>query len=268
MNKKYTIIILIFLLVITIKTEAGLVLNTRLCHIYEIGKKEILTGKIKLKNTSNQKIKVRLYKRDYTFNFRGENFYKEPATLKRSNATWVKLDRNNVILKAKQKKNVSYRVKIPSRDGLRGTYWSMIMVEEIPLRISVNNDNQVNMYQNVRYGIQVITNFQEKGKLKLHFQDPSFKKLENDQYFFTVNVFNKGITAINSKTRIILVDKASGKVLNKFKQEYARIFPDSSIKVKQKFNLTDKKEYRIIILIGNNERGYNGQKYMVAVDNN
>src|SRR6056297_464997 len=95
MIKKVLLTSLLIIILFTIKIEAGLIVKSKLVHQFEVkaGRKKL--GKIVLKNNSKDEIKVRLYKRDYSFNAKGKNFYRKPGMNLRSNAEWISLQKRS-----------------------------------------------------------------------------------------------------------------------------------------------------------------------------
>ncbi len=267
MYKRIIFFILITLTVISINTEAKLIINSSLCQKYEVSHNEIIDGKITVKNSSDQSIKVRLYKRDYTFNADGENYYKKPGSHSRSNTDWINLYQRKITLKANQTKTIGYQVKVPKTNKVNGTYWSMIMVEEYGTkRANQVTGDKIAVNQNIRYGIQVITDFNNIRDVRLDYQNPMFKEIQENRYIFEVDVFNKGVTSLKADIKLLLLNNKSGEILAEVKLKPRRIYPDTSINVSKEFKLINNKKYKLILIMGNEDKGFFGKEYLFNIN--
>src|SRR5205823_1547653 len=145
-----------------LRAQVSLLSSTVEEHEAKIG--ETYTGRMVLSNPSNAPQTVRIYQTDYTFAANGTSNYADPNTLPRSNASWVTPQASRVTVPARQELTVPYSVKVPASDSLKGTYWSMIMIEaaeQSPTASSGNN--QVGIGSIIRYGIQVATHIGTTG---------------------------------------------------------------------------------------------------------
>ena len=266
MFKKVLLISLLFLILFTIKIEGGLIVNSKLVHQYEVDVGEKRLGEIVLKNNSKNKIMVRLYKRDYSFNAAGKNFYSSPGINPHSNAEWLLLKKQLFSIPPFGKKSIKYIINIPDK-MLKGTYWSMVMIEEYETQ-SENSNNFIKskVNQNVRYGIQIVTNLGEKGKMNIEYKKPEVKMLKENKYIFRIDIVNKGIFELKTNPQIIIINKNTGEIVNTYERKQIRLYPNTSIAVKEKISLDKKIPYKIIAIVGNNRRGYYGKEYSIGVE--
>lgn len=271
MFKKVTIIIFLVLIICSVNLKAQIVVKSKLTQEYQLKKGITKEGKIVIKNSSKQKIFVKLYKRDYSFNANGNNKYSKPGSNQRSNAEWIFLDKNIIKLLPFEEKTVNYLIKVPVNKKIFGTYWSMIMVEK-DRRTSVTNMNNseqnIGFKQSIRYGIQIITNFSIDEKLNLNYKNVEIKKQDSNRYNFKLTVINNNNYLLDSITKLILINRSNGNVINKFVSRKRKLYPNTSIKVKNEFNLKNNIPYKIIAITGNDYFGYHGREYIVEVDRN
>ena len=89
-------------------------------------------GSIVVRNTGAAVAQVKLYQTDYTFFADGKNSFDMPGTLARSNAGWVRLNREQITVAPDSVATVDYEVQVPGEAALAGTYWSVVMVQELP----------------------------------------------------------------------------------------------------------------------------------------
>ena len=267
MYKRMIFFILIILIVMSVNTEAKLIINSSLCQEYEVNNNEIIEGKIVAKNSSDRSIKVRLYKRDYTFNAAGVNYYKKPGSNHRSNAGWINIYKRKITMKPNETKTIGYQVKVPKANKFKGTYWSMIMVEEYGKgRVNQVPAEKIAVSQNIRYGIQVITDFNKKQEVSLKYQNPMIKEIQENRYLFEVDVFNKGVTVLKANIKLLLLNSNNGEILTEAILKPRRIYPDTSINVSEKFKVKKDNKYKLILLLGNEEKGFFGKEYLFDIN--
>lgn len=264
--KKYLIIgsLLIFLF-ITLNVKAGLVVNSKLIHEYQLDNDQIETGIIKLRNTSKKPIIVKLYKRDYSFNAEGINYYKKAGYNQRTNTDWISLSKLQLTILPFNTEEIKYRIKTPKDKKLQGTYWSMIMVETVSKGKEMIKET-IDFKQKIRYGVQIITNFAKKKKINLKFNKPTFKKEVKDKYSFSTELLNQDIFDIVTEIKLIIIDNSSKEIVKEVKKQPNRLYPNTSIKISDQHNFNKKGKYQIVLIVGNKNRGYIGKKYLVEVD--
>lgn len=266
MFKKVLLFALLILIIFTIKIKAGLIVNSKLVHQFETSAGEKKMGKIILENNSKDEIMVRLYKRDYSFNAEGKNFYRKPGLNTGSNAEWILLQESSIRISPFAKESVQYVINIPDKQPLKGTYWSMLMVEEYDSQIKSGNETIKNNFKNkVRYGIQIVTNLGKKEDLKIEYRNPEVKTEREKEYSFGIDIINKGIFELITKPQIIVINKNTGEIMNKYIKKQVRLYPSTSIRVEEKIFLNKNSPYKILVLVGNNRRGYYGKEYSIGV---
>lgn len=124
---------------------------------------QTLQGEIALQSNTGKDETVKLYQTDYVFAADGKTSYPAPGTVPRSNAKWFSLVRDRVVVPAGEKIEVAYSGRVPDDANLKGSYWSMIMVEPVSPLSPENPANRsakaphVGITETMRYGIQVVT---------------------------------------------------------------------------------------------------------------
>lgn len=190
-------------------------------------------GSIRLRNTGREPAEVKLYQTDYAFTADGRNDYGEPGRLSRSNANWIVIDRNHLRVPAGGTADVGYRVRVPSGSGLRGSYWSMIMVEPIAKGSAESGEplpeRTTRLSQVTRYGVQVITDIGNGGAGALDFSNPRLLDPAegHGQRLFAVDVENTGARWLRAKLWIELYSR-EGAPVGKFDGPLKRLFPGTS----------------------------------------
>lgn len=268
MRSKYYLFFILFLVIFTLNAEANLLINSSLSQEFKVDNKEFVKGKIKAKNTSDKKINIRLYKRDYSFNAAGKSYYIKPGEGEHSNAKWITIDKKNISLAPFEQKDLEYKIEVPHDIIKKGSYWSMIMIEEFKEgKSDINTSKEVGVKQKIRYGIQIITDFENNRKIDLSFHNAEVNSIQAGKYLFEVDIYNRGISFLNAYIKLLLVNNKTGEILKEFSDDMNRIYPKTSIKLSESFNLNKKGSYKLILLLGNNKDGYFGKKYKFKVNN-
>ncbi|MFC1546243.1 hypothetical protein ACFL4O_00805 [bacterium] len=86
------------------------------------------TCSVWIKNSAKEDVNIKIYAEDFWIEPNGNEIFKEAGTIKRSCAKWISLEQEEMKLGAGENKNFRFEVKIP--EGLQGTYWSMVFVEQ------------------------------------------------------------------------------------------------------------------------------------------
>lgn len=268
MRSKYYLFVILFLVIFTLNAEANLLINSSLSQEFNVDNKDFVKGKIKVNNISDKKINIRLYKKDYTFSAAGNSYYTQPGSVERSNADWIKIEKRDITLAPFEKKDLKYKIEVPHDIIKKGTYWSMIMVEEYKEeKLDNNRSKEIGVKQNIRYGIQIITDFKNNRKIDLSFRKAKLNRIKAGKYLFEVDIYNKGISFLNARLKLLLVNNKTGEILKEFSEDMQRIYPKTSIKIAKSFNLEVKEPHKLILLLGNEKDGYFGKKYKFEVNN-
>jgi len=220
----------IFLLILILLTGtfafgAKVAITNGLTHEEQVTPGDRHKGMIELVNSSDTETSVRLYQTDYWFSCTGENRYDKPGTLPRSNASWITLTETFITLKAHESRSVEYETTVPDKDTLRGTYWSVIMVEAIGNPDTLSFQKKININTITRYAVQVITHIGETGSSDLQFLNVGIKKEGNTM--LEVDISNTGERALRPEPEIEIFDSA-GVSQGVVKTDRKRIFPGTS----------------------------------------
>ena len=184
-------------------------------------------GQIEVQNNGITVESVKVYLRDYWFSYTGESKHDLPGTLARSNANWIKYNPQLLTIEPGEKTAIDYEVNIPADDTLRGTYWSVIMVEGVVPPDTTASTGGVKISTAIRYAVQIITNIGESGRKDLQFLGLELGK-EDDQSVLNVAVQNTGESIMKPEMSIEVFDQ-NGTSLGVFKAERRKTFPGTSI---------------------------------------
>lgn len=231
------LVLLLSLCFMVIEVSAGVQLIGSMTHQYSLMPDEEFKGTIILNNPDDNLQTVRVYQRDYWFNAKGENFYKETDERPRSNAGWIELGKERVNIPPGKKLIIPYKIKVPDKE-LTGTYWSAIMVKPVVITNYESKpackEKKANRYMSIRhnicYAIQIVTNIGRSGKKKLVFRNPVLIRDKNkDSYCFQIDLENTGERWLIPEVWMEIFDQ-EGEVAGKFRgKQKLRIYPGTSI---------------------------------------
>lgn len=188
---------------------------------------ETYRGTLIIRNAGAEIAQVKLYQTDYAFAADGSNNFASPGTLARSNAAWLRLNQEQVTLAPLGVANVDYEVRVPV-EKLTGTYWSVVMVQELPpLESDGPAHNGMKLSQVLRHAIQVVTEIGESGHSDLVFRNA--RLVGGAQREFAVDLENVGERWLRTETWLELHD-AQGRFAGRFSGRRSRTFPGTSVR--------------------------------------
>jgi hypothetical protein len=234
-----------------------------LTHEKTIKKGETYESLVILKNIAAEPAEVRLYQTDYSFTADGRKFYDSPGTGPRSNAGWIVLGQKRIVLPPLGQTEVKYTVRIPGREELAGTYWSMIMVEEQPRAAGASSGDSTKVRfgirQVMRSGIQVVTHIGETGARKVQFIKTDLLR-EGSAKSLAIDVLNTGERWLRPFLTADLVDE-KGVSLGRFDGGRWRIFPGTSARYTIDFGSLPDGKYKALIVLDNKDESVFGAQY-------
>jgi hypothetical protein len=223
-------------------------------------------GMLVLRNLGQEPRMVRFYLSDYRFNADGQTFYEKPGTLARSNSSWISLPASTLVVPASQVLTVPYEIEVPDGPGLAGTYWSILMVENVPGgQAGEVQDQFFGLQQVVRYGVQVATTFRNGGRTMLSFGNPGFQRGSGDERFFLVDVENTGETFVRPRFYLDLYDDG-GRRIERFEAPPRRLYPGTSVRARFDLPNLGPGSYNAIIIADAGAENVYGAAYELQID--
>jgi hypothetical protein len=192
---------------------------------------ESYRGSIVVSNQSNQPQVARIYQTDYRFASDGTAHYDEPNTSARSNASWIALQATHVVVPANAQVTIPYSVTAPQSDSLRGTYWSLIMVEGAPTEpssASASAKPAVAVGAVMRYAVQVATHIRNSGSRTVKFTSPGAAKTASGSAALDVDMTDTGERGYRPTLWVEVYD-AQGVLRAKAKQTRGLLYPGTSL---------------------------------------
>lgn len=123
---------------------------------------------INLSNGSANKVQFRIYLNDWVRDSTGGHIYYEPATIDRSCARWLTIDKNFIELQPGESTQLTVQMLVPSTpDASSEMKWAMLFIETVEENVSKNDKNaQATVKNLIRVGVHVYQtppNATEKG---------------------------------------------------------------------------------------------------------
>jgi hypothetical protein len=251
----FSVVTISLLLIVSVPdVDAGVSVVGDLTHIKKIEPGERSEDIILLKNTESTSIGVKVYQTDYLFYSDGRTLYDNPGSHLRSNALWVTLGRTQIVIPPQTTFSLYYTIQAPRDAGLSGTYWSMIMVEQIPVATdeAKKTGKGTAVTTIMRYGIQIITEIGNTGTNNLKFLN---KKLiqEDGKTLLQLDAENSGEKWYIPQVSCDLYN-TEGAFVKRYECEKVRIFPTCSVRYQIPLDVS-KGKYKGLILfdVGNND---------------
>lgn len=211
----------------------------------------VYRGTIAIRNTGKTPVQTKLYRTDYTFAADGSNQYGEPGLLPRSNGRWVRLSQEQLTIPAEGVASVRYEVTVPVDATLKGSYWSMIMIE--PLAAAESPDQgalrkgqaRAALTAVTRYGVQLASDIGNTGKAQLRFDNPRLLQDKRGK-LLAVDVGNTGERSLNPQISLEL-QAAEGAAVRKITGSRQRLYPDSSARFQLDISAVPAGAYRALV---------------------
>jgi hypothetical protein len=220
-TKKFPLLTALWLCA-SVSVSAAVVVTSSMTQENTAQPGEIYQGVIELRNSAKISAAAKVYQTDYSFSADGSNSFGEAGKMKRSNAKWLQLSQGQFTVPPKSVLTVNYQIRVPDDATLTGSYWSMLMVEQIAKR----SEASAQMTQNMRYAVQVITQIGTTGTGALAFIEPKVVK-KNGAALFTVDINNTGERLLRPHISLELYNQ-QGSALGKLKGSKLLLYPNTS----------------------------------------
>ncbi|MBD3336072.1 MAG: hypothetical protein GF355_11210 [Candidatus Eisenbacteria bacterium] len=184
-------------------------------------------GAIIVRNDSAEPVDLVVYQTDYRFFADGSNHYPEPGSLDRSNAGWISYAPPQFTLASGAKHAIAWQVTAPHEETLRGTYWSILMVEPVGSRFQPHSASPgLHVAAAIRYGVQIATTIGSQGSYDLVFDELSaaWKGAEASLH---LELENTGEMKLSPSVWVEIFDLRGGS-MGRFGGNRKRIYPACS----------------------------------------
>ena len=231
---------------------AQVAINGPLTREHEVEPGRQYSGTIEIYNPTETRETIKIYQTDYFYYASGEVLYGEPAgALPRSNAKWITFTPQEATIPAKDTVTVRYTIQTPAAGTMKGTYWSLLMVEPIPEgspeSVGPQRDKvTMGVRQVLRYGIQIVTQVGATGSRKLKFSQFGLSA-ENGKRVLVVDLENAGERGLRPNVWVELYG-ADGTYVGKFEGGAQRLYPGTSARFKLELVGVQDAEYKALVV--------------------
>ncbi len=224
-------VILSLLLLPALPCSAMVTVTGALTREHDVSSGKAYEGTIEVVNPDKVPQEIKVYQTDYRFSADGTTEYGEPGKLPRSNARWLAISPIQATIPAGESVTIHYSIQVPSDATLRGTYWSMIMVEPIAPNAPESGSTDrtkvaVGVREVLRYGLQIVTTFGETGKSEVRFNGIRLQA-DNEKKLLVMDLENTGERLLRAAVWAELYD-SKGSFVGKFDGGKHRLYPGTT----------------------------------------
>ncbi len=246
---------------------AGVVVIGNLARTAVVQPGGAFDGVIFLKNNDAQPADMRVFQTDYLCQADGTNDYGQPGQTARSNANWISVTPTRIKLAPGETVPVRYKGRAPADAKLRGTYWSMIMVEPntAPALTPVGQPEQiaVGLQTTIRFGIQIVTELGQSGSRSLRVVEKRLVKDDGNRSL-QLDISNDGERLLIPSMTVELFDK-QGTSVGRFEAGRARIYPACSVRAKVDLTGVPSGKYAALVLLDSGDAQVMGAQYDLEI---
>jgi hypothetical protein len=260
--KRPLLFLIVFLLFLP-SSRAGISVIGNLARTTTIKPGDPFEGVILVKNNGNAPAEARIFQSDYLAHCDGSNDYGEPGHTPRSNANWITLSPSRLKLAPGETQPVRYKGRAPADAKLRGSYWSMIIVEpgSAPAITPEGKPDTVavGLQTTVRFAVQIVTEIGKTGTRSLQVLQKCLLQVDGKR-FFQLDIGNDGERLLIPAIGVELFDQ-KGASLGRFDAGRTRIYPTCSVRAK--IDLTDLPcgKYVAMVLLDSGDAQVMGAQY-------
>ena len=255
----FTLITFLF----TVITQAGISVIGNLARTTTLNPGDSFEGVILVRNNGKEPADIRLSQSDYLFQSDGSNDYAEAGKTPRSNAGWVTVSPSRVKIAPGETLPIRYKGKAPADPKLRGTYWSMILVEPNSIAAIAPDGRPdqvaVGLATTIRFAIQIVTEFGNSGTRSLQVTDKRLVQAEGKRAL-QLDIANDGERLLIPQVTVELFDQGGASV-GRFEAGRARIYPACSVRAKADLTDVPAGKYSAMVLLDSGDAQVMGAQY-------
>lgn len=264
---KRSLLLLLAACLLAGSAPAGLVVIGNLARTSTIKPGETFEGVIFIKNTDKQPAEARISQTDYLSYADGSNQYGDAGKAPRSNANWLTLTPSRLKLAPGETQPVRYKGRAPADPMLRGTFWSMIMVEPntAPAITPEGKPDEVavGLKTTIRFGIQIVTEVGPGATRSLQVLDKRIVAGDGKRTL-QLDIGNDGERLLIPAMSVELFDQG-GASIGRFEAGRARIYPACSVRAKVDLTDVPAGKYAAMVLLDSGDAQVLGAQYDLEI---
>lgn len=260
---KHLLLCILAALALVIPAQAGVAVIGNLARTNTIKPGDAFEGIIFLKNTDKQPADVRVSQTDYVSHADGSTEYGEAGRTPRSNANWITVSPTRLKLAPGETQPVRYKGRAPADPKLRGTFWSMIMVE-LNAALAITPEGRpdqvaVGLKTTIRFAIQIVTEVGQSGTRSLQVLEKHVVKNEGKRVL-QLDLLNDGERLLIPAVTVELFDQG-GASIGRFEAGRTRIYPACSFRAKADLTDVPAGKYVAMVLLDSGDAQVMGAQY-------
>jgi hypothetical protein len=200
---------------------------------FNVGPAGNQTQTISVANLSDKKVAFQVYLADWLRDSVGTHQYFKADTLRRSCASWIRLNRNFFELEPRQSTEIVVQMQAPvDSASMSEMKWAMLFLQGVEEQDSASRFTQTlqtQIKELLRIGIHIYQtplNLNRKAAKTI-----SFKEVESEKNTFELKMRNTGNVMLRCRSYLELTDVSSGKTYKTKVIEYP-VFPEGMRKVR------------------------------------
>lgn len=218
------------------------------------------SGTIRLHNGSDRPQQATIRAADYRFLADGRTFFEEPGTGARSNASWIRFGPAQLTLAPGEEAVVPYTVQVPSGPNVRGSFWSVLLVETVAPEASPARRG-VGIRPSIRYAVQIATHVGE-GDRRIALEGARVAR--NGPPALEVDILNTGEHADRLELRLDLFH-ADGSPAGSLSSTRGLLYPGSSLHQRFELPALPAGSYRALLVVDTGSDDVFGAEYTLAL---
>ena len=259
--------LILLLTLVGLSSWADVVVVGKLTQEHDSAAGDSYSGAIVLMNSGDGPREMRIYQRDYVYVAGGQKHYGEPGEHPRSNASWLTVAPTRITVAPGLRTEVSYTARVPDDPVLRGTYWSMILVEEVPKDVEEKVEEEsegirLTVRHVIRYAVQIVTNI-GTGVSQLKFRSPRLIKSEAGRRL-QVDIENTGEHVLTASVYADFYDE-QGQYVGRREGAIVRLYPTTSSRSAFDVNDLETGTYKALVIADAGEDNVFGARYTLRV---
>lgn len=246
----------------------GIVVESDLTSEFTLKPGDATEGQIVVRNNSDTPQQVSVSQVDYSFQADGSTLYADPGSLARSNCEWITVAPKRLSVPANSKAVVYFTIQVPRDETLRGTYWSVLMVEPIaqdslePPRPE-QGKIAIGLRTIMRYAVQVVTSIGSTGSREIKIPRKQLLA-DNTGYTLQLDIENTGERWLRPYLRVELYD-AQGSLAGRVDGERMRVYPGCSVRNHAKLGTVKPGKYTALVLLDNRDESVWAAQYELDI---
>lgn len=219
------------------------------------------SGTLRLHNGSDRPQQATIRAADYRFLADGRTFFDEPGTGERSNASWIRFEPAELTLAPGEEAVVPYTVQVPAGAHVRGSYWSVLLVETGRPEAASRTQRGVGIRPSIRYAVQIATHVGE-GDRRIALEGARVAR--DGGPALEVDVLNTGQHADRLELRLDLFQD-DGTPAGSLAATRGLLYPGSSLHQRFELSALPAGSYRALLVIDTGSDEVFGAEYTLTL---